>query len=140
MPKDLHELLQIIDDRIFVIFLFDFFYRLYKAEIKRSFMKWGWIDLISSIPSLPFVRFGRLFRLIRLFRILRAFRSEKVLSQHIFRNRIQETKSTVAIIILLVVIFSSISILMVENDPNSNIKSAEDAVYWSLVTVTTEVG
>jgi len=112
-------LLQIIDDGIFIIFLFDFFYRLYKAENKRSFMKWGWIGLISNIPSLPFVRFGRLFRLIRLFRILRAFRSIKILSQHIFRNRIQGTVSAVTIITLLVVIFSSISILVVENDTNS---------------------
>ncbi|MEI6434863.1 MAG: ion transporter [Bacteroidota bacterium] len=137
LPKDIHDLLQIIDDGICIIFLIDFFIRLYKAENKISFMKWGWIDFISSIPSLPFVRFGRLFRLIRLFRILRAFRSIKVLSQHVFRNRVQGTMSAVAIITFLVVIFSSISILMVETDPGRNIKSAEDAIWWSLVTVTT---
>jgi voltage-gated potassium channel len=137
ISKDIHDLLQIIDDAICLIFLYDFFYRLYKSENKLSFMKWGWIDLISSIPALPFVRYGRLFRLIRLFRILRAFRSIKVLSQHIFRNRVQGTMSAVAIITILVVIFSSISILMVENDTASNIKTAEDALWWSLVTVTT---
>jgi voltage-gated potassium channel len=137
LPQDIHDLLQIIDDGICLIFLYDFFSRLYKSENKLSFMKWGWIDLVSSIPSIPFVRFGRLFRLIRLFRILRAFRSFKVLSQHVFRNRVQGTMSAVAIITFLVVIFSSISILMVEKDPGSNIKTAEDAIWWSLVTVTT---
>jgi voltage-gated potassium channel len=137
LPKEIHDLLQIIDDGICIIFLFDFFYRLYKAKNKLSFMKWGWIDLISSIPSLTFVRFGRLFRLIRLFRILRAFRSIKILTQHIFRNRVQGTMSAVAIITFLVVIFSSISILMVEKDPGSNIKTAEESIWWSLVTVTT---
>lgn len=137
LPPDIHDLLQIIDDGICIVFLFDFFYRLYKSKNKLSFMKWGWIDLISSIPSLPFVRFGRLFRLIRLFRILRAFRSIKVLSQHVFRNRVQGTMSAVTIITFLVVIFSSISILMVEKDPASNIKTAEDSIWWSLVTVTT---
>lgn len=45
--------------------------------------------------------------------------------------------TAVSIITVLVVIFSSISILIVEKDPLSNIKSAEDALWWSLVTVTT---
>lgn len=137
LPQNIKVLLQIIDDGICLIFLFDFFVRLYKAENKKVFLKWGWIDLVSSIPSLPFMRFGRLFRMIRLFRILRAFRSIKVLTQHVFRNRVQGTMSAVGIITFLVVIFASISILLVETDPASNIKSAEDAIWWSLVTVTT---
>jgi voltage-gated potassium channel len=45
--------------------------------------------------------------------------------------------TAVSIVTLLVVMFSSISILIVETDPASNIKSAEDAIWWSLVTVTT---
>ncbi len=137
LPHEVQRLLQIIDDAICLIFLYDFFYRLYKSPNKASFMKWGWIDLISSIPSLPFVRFGRIFRLIRLFRILRAFRSIRVLSRHLFRNRVEGTMSAVAIITFLVVIFSSISILLVETDSASNIKSAEDAIWWSLSTITT---
>lgn len=137
LPPEIHDLLQYIDDGICIIFLLDFSIRFYNAENKLSFMKWGWIDLLSSIPALPFVRYGRLFRLIRLFRILRAFRSIKVLTQHVFRNRAKGTFTAVAIITLLVVIFSSISILMVETVPSSNIKTAEDAIWWSLVTVTT---
>jgi len=137
LPSDVHELLQILDDSICIVFLFDFFYRFYKAKNKLAFIKWGWIDLISSIPALPFVRFGRLFRLIRLFRILRAFRSVKVITQHMFRNRIKGTMTAVVIITILFVIFSSISILLVEKDPNSNIKTAGDAIWWSLVTVST---
>ena len=35
------------------------------------------------------------------------------------------------------VIFSSIAILQVETDPNSNIKTAEDAIWWAYVTITT---
>jgi len=137
VPSNIKVLLQIIDDGICIVFLYDFFLRFYKAKSKLAFMKWGWIDLISSIPSLPFFRFGRILRLIRLFRILRAFRSVKVLTHHIFKNRVQGTMTSVGIIAFLVVICASISILLVEIDPNSNIKSAEDAIWWSLVTVTT---
>lgn len=137
IPTDVHDLLQIIDDGICIIFLYDFSLRLYRAENKLAFMKWGWIDLISSIPALPFARLGRLLRLIRLLRILRAFRSVKCLTAHIFKNRVQGTMTAVAIITFLVVIFASISILIVETEPSSNIKSAEDAIWWALVTVTT---
>jgi voltage-gated potassium channel len=137
LPSNIHDLLQIIDDGICFVFIYEFFHRLIIAENKLKFLKWGWIDLVSSIPSFPFIRFGRLFRLVRLLRILRAFRSVRVLAKHIFRNRVQGTMSLVTIITCLIVIFSSISILIVEKDPNSNIKSAEDAVWWSLVTVTT---
>ncbi|MBM3452384.1 MAG: two pore domain potassium channel family protein [Bacteroidetes bacterium] len=33
--------------------------------------------------------------------------------------------------------FSTIRILQVENDPKSNIKTAEDAIWWADVTITT---
>jgi voltage-gated potassium channel len=137
LPTEISNLLSIIDDGICVVFLFEFCFRFYHAEKKLQFMKWGWIDLISSIPALPLARFGRLFRLIRLLRVLRAFRSTRILLHHIFRNRVQGTMTAVSIVTLLVVMFSSISILIVETDPASNIKSAEDAIWWSLVTVTT---
>jgi len=45
--------------------------------------------------------------------------------------------TTVSIITLLIIISSSISILIVENAPESNIKTAEDALWWAMVTVTT---
>jgi voltage-gated potassium channel len=34
-------------------------------------------------------------------------------------------------------LFSSVAILQFETDPNSNIKTAEDAIWWSYVTITT---
>lgn len=137
IPKNIHDLLSLIDDGICLIFLYEFIQRFIKSPNKLKFMKWGWIDLIASIPALPFVRYGRVFRLVRLFRVLRAFRSFKVLIHHVFRNRMNGTMSFVAIITVLVVIFSSISILIVEKDPLSNIKTAEDAVWWAIVTITT---
>jgi voltage-gated potassium channel len=35
------------------------------------------------------------------------------------------------------IIFSSISVLHVEDQPNCNIKTAEDALWWSYCTITT---
>lgn len=137
LPPEVSRMLTIIDDLICGVFLFDFAQRFYKAENKLKFMKWGWIDLVSSIPTLDYMRAGRALRLIRLLRILRAFRSTKHLVQHIFKRRTQGALTAAAVIGILMVIFSAIAILEVETDPNSNIKTAEDALWWAYVTITT---
>ncbi len=137
LSPELSKLLNFIDNIVCAIFLFDFFYRFFKAESKLQFLKWGWIDFISSIPTVNFLRWGRAFRIMRLFRLLRAFRSTKYLVSYVFRNRQQGAFTSVAIIAVLMVIFSSIAMLQVETDSNSNIKTAEDSVWWAFVTVTT---
>jgi len=137
LPIEVSRVLETIDNVICIIFLIDFFVRFFQAKNKWKFMRWGWIDLISSIPSIPMFRAGRAFRLIKLLRVLRAFRSTKILVQYVFKSRIKGTMTAVGIITALIIIFSSISILIVETAPNSNIKTSEDAVWWTMETVTT---
>jgi voltage-gated potassium channel len=137
LPKEISRVLLTIDNLICIVFLIDFIIRFLRAENKFKFMRWGWIDLLSSIPFIVILRAGRLFRLIRLLRVLRAFRSTKVLINHIFKSKINGTMTAVSIITILIIIFSSISILIVETSPESNIKSAEDALWWTIETVTT---
>jgi voltage-gated potassium channel len=137
LPTELSKLLLFIDNIICIVFLFEFSYRFIKAPSKLMFLKWGWIDLVSSIPAFEFLRYGRLIRLFRILRILRAFRSLKHLSRHIFKNKVKGTFASVSLIAFLMIIFGSIAILQVEHDPNSNIKSAEDAIWWAFVTITT---
>jgi voltage-gated potassium channel len=137
LSPEVQRLLDLVDNLICIIFLLDFLYRFWKADSKLKFMKWGWIDLISSVPTLDFMRAGRMLRLIRLLRILRAFRSTKHLVHHIFKRRTQGALTAAAIIAVLMIIFSSIAILQFEDDPNSNIKTAEDAIWWAYVTITT---
>lgn len=137
LSPEVSRLLLVIDNFICIIFLYDFFYRFFKAPSKLEFLKWGWIDLISSIPTFDFLRYGRLIRIFRVLRVLRAFRSVRFISKHIFNSRTQGTFATVSLIAVLMIIFGSIAILQVEKDPNSNIKSAEDAIWWAFVTITT---
>jgi voltage-gated potassium channel len=137
LPSEIVKVLDFIDNIICVFFLFDFFIRFYKAQNKLQFMKWGWIDLISSIPSFEALRFGRLLRLIRLIRVLRAFRSTKNIVNHIYKKKSDGAFTTVAIIAILTLIFSSISILQFEDAPDSNIKTAEDALWWACSTIST---
>jgi voltage-gated potassium channel len=137
LDKETHRLLVEIDIAICIFFLGEFFYRFYKAENKWKFMQWGWIDLIASIPMIEPFRAGRILRLIRLLRILRAFRSTHQLVHHVFKDKIKGTLTSAVILAVLIVIFSAIAILQVEHHPNSNILTAEDALWWAYVTITT---
>lgn len=137
LPAQISRLLYFSDNVICAIFFYDFCFRFYKAENKAKFMHWGWIDLLSCIPVIEYFRAGRIVRLIRVFRIIRAFRSTKHFVNHIFRNRAQGAFTTVSILAILLIIFSSIAVLQVEKEPNSNIKTAEDALWWAYVTITT---
>ena len=131
------DVLDKIDSLICVFFLYDFFVRLFKAPSKIEFLKWNWIDFVSSIPLLGVFQLGRFVRVVRLIRILRAFRSTKILVQYLFRNRSRGTLATVALISVLMMIFSSIAVLNFENSPDSNIKNPEDALWWAFTTVAT---
>lgn len=135
LPPEISKILHLLDHMICMIFLFDFTYRFYKAESKLSYMKWGWIDLLASIPAVDVLRTGRAFRLIRLLRILRAFKSVHHLVNHIYQKRSNSALGTAAIVATFMIIFSSIAILQVEHDPESNILTAEDAIWWSYSTI-----
>ena len=131
------DLLDKIDFLICLFFLYDFFARFYQAKSKLQFLKWGWIDFISSIPVLGVFQWARISRVIRIIRILRAFRSTKILLQYLFRSRSRGTFATAMLVTLLMMIFSSIAILNFEKAPNSNIKDPEDAIWWAFTTITT---
>lgn len=137
LSPEVNLLIERIDFAICLIFIADFFARLYKAPTKLSFLKLGWIDLVSSIPMFDFLRWGRLVRVIRILRILRAFRSTKLLVGYLFKNRAKGTFATVATISFVMVIFSSIAILNLENTPESNIRTPSDALWWAFATITT---
>lgn len=134
LPKETAALLQLIDTLICVVFLIDFGVRFARAESKWKFMRWGWIDLLASIPMVDAFRWGRLVRVIR---VLRVFRSARVFASFFFRKRADSALATVSIMAIALVIFGSLAMLNVESDEQSNIRTPGDALWWSLTTITT---
>ena len=138
LSPETSQLLRDIDHSICVIFFIDFLTRFFTAKNKAHYMRWGWIDLISSIPVFDFFLVARLFRVVQLRRVLRAFRSMRMILKYYFKDKVKSAFTSVGIIAILMVIFSAITVLDVEkNAPNSNIKTAEDALWWAYVTITT---
>ncbi|MDY0150432.1 MAG: ion transporter [Kiritimatiellia bacterium] len=137
LPPDTSDLLNRVDNLVCIVFIADFVRNLVTAKSKLGYLKWGWIDFVSSIPYLYFLRWGRLVRVVRIMRLLRGVRSTKLILQLLFANRAKGTFATVAMITFVLVVFASIAVLNFENTPESNIKNAPDALWWAFVTVST---
>lgn len=137
LPAETRIWLDRIDFWICLFFLYDFGVRCYEAPDKRAFMRWGWIDLLGSIPALPWFRVVRLVRVFRILRMLRVFRAAQRFMRHLFRQRAEGTLLAVLISAMLLMGMSAIAILNVENVPEANIKTPSDALWWAFVTITT---
>jgi voltage-gated potassium channel len=132
-----HAVLEVVDTVVCVIFLLDFVVRLRQATNRLEFLKWGWVDLISSIPTLDALRWGRAVRVARVLRFLRAFKSVKVIWITLFRSRAKGTLATAVFACIVMITVASIGVLHFESVPEGNIKTASDALWWSAVTITT---
>lgn len=137
LDERVSSLIELTDNAICVFFFFEFIYRLTTATDKLGYLKWGWLDLLSSIPMVDSFRYARILRIIRFIRVVRAFMTANLFFQHFFRKKAQGAFYSVAIIALMVVILGSLAILQVENTPDANIKTPSDALWWSYVTIMT---
>ena len=127
--------LQYADFFVCLLFLADFFVNLYRAENKIAYMKWGWIDLISSIPAVDPLRWGRVARVIRIIRFFRALRSVRVIWASL-RDRKAETLSLVVFLsVFFIYTICSALILHFEHQVGGEIVTAKDALWWSFLNI-----
>jgi voltage-gated potassium channel len=126
------------DNAICLVFFVDFLVSLYRAPSRtKYFLTWGWLDLLSSIPMVDSLRWGRAARIMRILRVLRGVRSAKILSDFILGRRAQGALLAASLLSILLVVTSSMAILQFETAPEANIKTPEDALWWSIATITT---
>jgi voltage-gated potassium channel len=138
LPGEVRLLLRYADDIICAIFFLDFLVSLRSAPNKwRYLYTWGWLDLISSIPTFEVARWGRAARVARIFRVMRSVRVTRILGGLLLTRRAESTFLAASLIGLLLVLASSVAILQVENAQESNIRTASDALWWALTTITT---
>lgn len=132
------EILGYADVLLCGVFFVDFVIQLARAPNRRQyFFRWGWIDLLSSIPMVDALRIGRAARVLRILRVLRAVRSTRLLASFVLGRRAESAFMAAALVSLILIVFGSVAVLQVENVPGANITTAQDAVWWAFVTITT---
>lgn len=130
--------LRTINGILSVILFLDFCYRLYSARSRSQYFwrEFGWADLLASLP-LSQLKVLRIFRLARVFRLLREFGARSIILT-LVRNRAGSALLTLLLIAILVMEFGSLLMLRVESaSPDANIRTASDALWYLIVTMST---
>jgi voltage-gated potassium channel len=131
-------ILDYADFGVCLVFFIDFLVSLAQAPNRLTyFAKWGWIDLASSVPVLDNLRWGRAVRVLRVFRVLRGVRASRILADFVLRRRAESAFLAVALLSILVLVIGSIAVVQFEDGETANIKTAEDALWWAVTTMTT---
>jgi voltage-gated potassium channel len=145
MTPATQEALLFFDNAICFVFLADFAYNITGAHPKSAYFirRRGWLDLLGSVPSLGFFKYTALLRLARLSRLARIMRllggqHRRELIDDILRNRSQYAMFLTLLLVFIVLTTGSLLVLQFESrDPDANIQTGGDALWWAFVTLTT---
>jgi len=120
------------------IFLGDFTFRLITAPRRAAyfFKQFGWADLLASLPF-PQLKILRIFRLVRVYRLLRDLGPRSVW-RTLTRDRAGSALLVLLLMGILVLQFGSLLMLYIEQyAPGANITNASDALWYTIVTIST---
>lgn len=135
LDDETYRLLFFIDTTICLIFMANFLIGLIRARNKTFYLRHHWIDFIASIPAIEALRIARVFQILRVIRLIRMSRS---LLLPLIKQRKQTTLAGLLVAMVTILTFASIIILIVESGTEgANIQTAEQAIWWALVTIST---
>lgn len=133
---EIKQVLTFIDLLVCSVFFADFLTLLFKSPNKRNYMlRWGWIDLISSVPMVDPLRWGRLARVARIISILRAVKSIRVISSSVKASPFETLSVMIFVIVFVSFSVSAGLILEFERGFNSNLSTSSDALWWSFLSI-----
>lgn len=136
LPHDdqVYRLINYYDFALCLYFLYDFFKQLFSEENKwRYFYTVGWLDLISSIPVISQFR---MLRFVRIFRVFKLIKSTKTLLNFISQHKKESIFGFIVFLVVVSIVLTSTAVLYFEKDVG-NITTAEDALWWTFITITT---
>ena len=134
--SEVRRLIGIYDWGFCAYFLVLFVRRFREAENKRRYMLPGGIfDLLSAVPAIESLRFARIFRVIRIYRLLLAAASLR----RLFRENPREATYSIAggTIACALVVLTILVLAFETRHPEATITTAGDALWWSVVTMST---
>ena len=135
--ENVAQVVAVIDVSITFVFVMDFLVRLTVASRKRAYFVhgYGWLDLIACLPGFRIIR---LVRVVTVTRRIQAGGGIRPSAEHLLQNRARTILLMVVLLTVVVIEFGSMAILAVEeNAPNGNIKTASDALWFLVVTIST---
>lgn len=147
--KDSNIYTLLIDLSVSVLFIVDYFARIYTADYKMGYKSYkayiaylftplAIFDLLSVLPVLYIffpVTVISLFRLFRVFRVLKLVRYSKTMV--IIANVVRKVKSQLLAVLLLIIVYIFVSAMLIFQLEPTLFNSFFDAVYWATISITT---
>jgi len=127
----------IMDSILMIVFVIDLLRRMIVADSARRYLVhgYGWLDVLAAFPVL---RILRLVRIVRVVRVMRRMGGPVHAFRAFFSNKAAGGLLSVLLIALLVMEFGALAVLAVERGAEgANIETAEDAIWYLLVTMST---
>ena len=134
---DIEQVISFVDALLIIVFLIDFLRRLNLAADDRAYLLAGrgWLDLISVVP---FLRIARILRIVRVYGLVGRMGGPTAAMRVFFKDRASGGLFVVLLLAIVVLEFGSLAILWAEErDPEANITTAGDALWYSIVTMST---
>jgi voltage-gated potassium channel len=141
LPAELLYWLNRIENSIIVIFIVEYILRIWSAPNKiREMLKiYSIVDLVAIIPFFFAIDTYQVLRIFRALRVLRLIRFLE--KSQFFYRKFSPTRLIVIRIIFIIfaIIFVSSGLIFYaeSSNPGSDIKTFTDAVYFSIITLTT---
>jgi voltage-gated potassium channel len=134
---DLDMVIIIMDSILTIVFLLDLLRRLAVAQDRRAYVVrgYGWVDILAVFPPL---RIFRLLRIIRVARVMARFGGPVHAFKAFFSNKAEGGLLSVLLVAIMVMEFGALAVLAVERGAaGSTIDSAQDAIWYLIVTMST---
>ena len=134
----LNTVLRVMNILFSAIFLADFAYRLATAPRRGAyfFRHYGWADLLASLPFAQ-LKVLRLFRVVRVIRLMRDV-GPRTIWRTLVKDRAGSALYALLLMGVLVLQFGSLTMLYLEEHaPGANITTASDALWYTIVTIST---
>jgi voltage-gated potassium channel len=147
------EIFILIDRLAVAIFILDYLFRWFTADIKAGkkglvpfleypFTPMAIVDLVSILPSLTVLNAG--FKTLRILRLIRSFRVFRVLkimryskNLQIISNVLKKSQDALLAVCTLAIGYILISALIILNVEPESFENFFDAVYWATISLTT---
>lgn len=125
-----------IDTAICALFLLQLTVDCYRSKQRLRYLRQHWLDIIASIPMIEVLRLARIVPIVRI--VLLMIRHRQSFLSEAQKNRKEATLATIFTLLIVLITIGSTFMLLFEADASSsNIHSAGDALWWSLVTIST---
>lgn len=126
-----------------VVFLADFFVRLWVSEHKWRYLKRNWVFLLVSVPYMNIVHYSGvelsagLYFVLRLMPLVRGGYGIAVVISYLTRSKLTTLFLTYIVTIIATTYFASLVFYSLEKGVNSSVTDFGDALWWAFMDVTT---